>query len=150
MSFFNSMNISASGLTAQRLRMDVISSNIANINTTRTGDGGPFRRRTVLMQEQRGALNSPFSMHLDNFMSRPVQGYGVRVTNVLPDMSEGPRMFEPSHPDADEDGYVQMPNVNVVTEMVNMIAASRSYEANITAISTTRAMLQSTLGIGAR
>ena len=150
MSFFNSINVSASGLTAQRLRMDIISSNIANINTTRTGDGGPFRRRTVLMQEQRGGIVSPFSTQLDNFMTRQVQGDGVRVTAVLPDMSEGPRMFEPGHPDADEDGYVQMPNVNVVTEMVNMIAASRSYEANITAINTTRSMLQSTLQIGGR
>ncbi|MCL2387514.1 MAG: flagellar basal body rod protein FlgC [Defluviitaleaceae bacterium] len=151
MSFFNTMNISASGLTAQRLRMDVIAENIANVNTTRTADGGPYRRKTVLFEEMRD--NDPFSMVFSNVFgnggSVPApQGMGVRVTNIVEDESPGLLKYEPSHPDADELGYVRMPNVNIVEEMVNMIAASRSYEANITAMSTARTLVQRTLEIG--
>lgn len=149
MAFFEAMNVSATGLTAQRLRIDVISQNLANINTTRTFGGGPYQRRTVLFQE---IQESPFSMlfpgRAEGGQNRAGQGMGVRVANVVRDPSPGPLVFDPSHPDANADGYVRMPNVNIVEEMVNMIAASRSYEANITAINTSKAMMTRTLEIG--
>ena len=156
MSFFNTMNISASGLTAQRLRMDTIAENIANVNTTRTADGGPYRRKTVLFEE---ITADPFSTVFSNIFggvgSVPAQqGMGVRVSHIVDDESPGLLTFDPSHPDANRDpsspeyGYVRMPNVNIVEEMVNMIAATRSYEANITAMGTVRTMVQRTLEIG--
>ena len=144
------MNVSASGLTAQRLRMDVISENIANVNTTRTLQGGPYRRKTVLFQE---IQETPFGALMRDTVRdvgerrRPPLGMGVRVAGVVPDYSVGPMIYDPAHPDANAEGYVQMPNVNIVQEMVNMISASRSYEANITAINTSRAMMQRTLEI---
>jgi len=153
MAFFDAMNISATGLTAQRLRMDVISENIANVNTTRTLQGGPYRRKTVLFSE---IQETPFGSMLRNTVDRdgggtrrgaPL-GMGVRVSNVVQDFGPGPMIYDPAHPDANADGYVQMPNVNIVEEMVNMISASRSYEANITAINTSKAMMQRTLEIG--
>jgi flagellar basal-body rod protein FlgC len=143
MSFFNSMNISASGLTAQRLRMDVISQNIANVNTTRTAEGTPYRRQTVIIEERNDA--GRFSGTAKNHAAT---GNGVRVTGVVQDNTPGAMRFEPSHPDADENGYVVMPNVNIVEEMVNMISASRSYEANITAMNITKTMIAKTLEIG--
>jgi flagellar basal-body rod protein FlgC len=151
MSFFNTMNISASGLTAQRLRMDIISENIANVNTTRTADGGPYKRKTVLFEEIRD--NDPFSLVFENIFGLgnrvpAPQGMGVRVTDIVEDDSPGNLVYDPTHPDADELGYVRMPNINIVEEMVNMIAASRSYEANITAMGTARTMTQRTLEIG--
>ncbi|MCL2223867.1 MAG: flagellar basal body rod protein FlgC [Defluviitaleaceae bacterium] len=151
MSFFNTMNISASGLTAQRVRMDTIAENIANVNTTRTADGGPYQRKTVVFEEIRD--NDPFSLVFTNIFgnggSVPApQGMGVRVAGIWEDDSPGLLRFEPTHPDADELGYVRLPNVNIVTEMVNMIAASRSYEANITAMGVARTMTQRTLEIG--
>jgi len=145
------MGISASGLTAQRLRMDIIAENIANVNTTRTADGGPYKRKTVLFEEMRD--NDPFSLVFEgifgagNRVPAP-QGMGVRVTGIAEDDSPGNLIYDPTHPDADELGYVRMPNINIVEEMVNMIAASRSYEANITAMSTARTMTQRTLEIG--
>lgn len=152
MAFFNAMNISASGLTAQRLRMDVISENIANVNTTRTIQGGPYRRKTVLFQE---IQETPFGQLMRDTVERdfgtrrrPPLGMGVRVAGVVPDFAHGPMIYDPAHPDADAQGYVQMPNVNIVEEMVNMISASRSYEANITAINTAKSMMQRTLEIG--
>lgn len=151
MGFFNTMNISATGLTAQRLRMDTIAENIANVNTTRTADGGPYRRKTVLFEEIRD--NDPFSLVFDNIFgsggSVPAPlGMGVRVARIVEDDSPGLLKYEPTHPDADEYGYVRMPNVNIVEEMVNMIAASRSYEANITAMGVSRTLTQRTLEIG--
>ncbi|MCL1877796.1 MAG: flagellar basal body rod protein FlgC [Defluviitaleaceae bacterium] len=151
MAFFNTMNIAASGLTAQRLRMDTIAENIANVNTTRTADGGPYQRKTVLFEEMRD--NDPFSMVFNSvFGGRATvpapQGMGVRVTGIVEDESPGLLTYDPTHPDADEYGYVRMPNVNIVVEMVNMIAASRSYEANITAMTAARTLTQRTLEIG--
>lgn len=146
MSFFNTMNVSATGLTAQRLRMDVISENIANVSTTRTADGTPYKRKTVVFQEIQG--KDPFSMLLKDAVEKAGQGSGVRVTEIVEDESPGIKAYDPSHPDADEDGYVTMPNVNIVEEMVNMISASRSYEANITAINNTKAMIAKTMDIG--
>jgi flagellar basal-body rod protein FlgC len=152
MSFFNTMNISATGLTAQRLRMDIIAENMANVNTTRTADGGPYKRKTVLFEEIRD--NDPFSIVFNNIFgnggSVPApQGMGVRVTNIVEDESPGLLTYDPTHPDANEEGYVRLPNVNVVEEMVNMIVASRSYEANLSAMGVARTLTQRTLEIGA-
>ncbi|MCL2707497.1 MAG: flagellar basal body rod protein FlgC [Defluviitaleaceae bacterium] len=141
------MNISASGLTAQRLRMDIISQNIANAQTTRTPEGGPYKRRTVIFQEING--KDPFaSLFSKKTELMENEGRGVRVSQVAIDESPGILMYDPFHPDADGEGYVRMPNVNIIEEMVNMISASRSYEANITAINSSKAMLAKTLELG--
>lgn len=145
MSFFGALDTSASALTAQRLRMDVISQNMANVDTTRTEDGTPYKRKTVTFEEI--GQRSNFSNFLDKAMNSEA-GYGVRVRQIAEDKTPGAREYDPSHPDADKDGYVTKPNVNVVTEMVNMISANRSYEANVTAITTTKAMINKTLEIG--
>lgn len=145
MSFFGSLDVSTSALTAQRLRMDIISQNIANSDTTRTEDGTPYKRKVVLFEEI--GNSSSFSSFLNSAMDSQV-GQGVRVSNVVKDETPGNKVYDPDHPDADEDGYLTKPNVNVVEEMVNMISASRSYEANITAINTTKTMIAKTLEIG--
>lgn len=149
MSFFGSMNISATGLTAQRLRMDLISENIANANTTRTAGGGPFMRRTVVFEP---SAQASFGAVLSGVMGGAAMsgsgGRGVRVSRITTDQTPGPRVYDSAHPDADDDGYVQMPNVNIVMEMVNMISASRSYEANITAMNITRGMINRTMELG--
>jgi len=152
MGFFSSMNISATALTAQRLRMDTISENIANVNTTRTADGGPFKRRTVIFEEIHDV--DPMTLAFDNifgsiFGGTPAhQSRGVRVSQIVRDETPGLLKFDPSHPDANEDGYVRLPNVNIVEEMVNMISTTRSYEANITAMQNSRHIMQRTLEIG--
>ena len=141
MSMFSAFNINASGLTAQRLRMDVISENVANASTTRTEDGTPYRRKVVTFA-QKGDQTS-FSKVLGN-VTRGYNGYsgqGVKVDGVYEDYnSEMKMVYDPSHPDADENGYVTYPNVNIVTEMTNLIDASRSYEANSTAFSASKSM----------
>ena len=149
MSFFNTMNISASGLTAQRTRMDVLAQNIANVDTTRTAEGGPFMRRTVIFEERQPGAQS-FSAIFNRAMNRAPGGTGVRVHSIVEDQTPGPRVFDPGHPDADAEGYLTRPNVNIVSEMVNMISATRSYEANITAINATRSMMNRTLEISGR
>lgn len=145
MSFFSSLDISTSALTAQRLRMDVISQNMANADTTRTENGTPYKRKVVLFEEI--GKGPSFSSYLDSAMNSDA-GYGVRVTKITEDDTPGSKVYDPSHPDADIDGYVTNSNVNIVEEMVNMISASRSYEANITAINTTKSMIAKTLEIG--
>ena len=147
MAFLNSINISASGLTAEKLRMDVISRNIANVNTTRTADGTPYRRRVVVFQEAESRM--PFSEYLSD-ASRKIIGAGVKVTGIKEDKTPFKSVYDPGHPDADEKGYVKMPNVDVMTEMVNMISASRAYEANVTAINSTKSMALKALEIGRR
>ena len=146
MAFFSSNDISASALSAQRLRMDVIAENIANANTTRAKDGGPYKRKTVTFEERPNVTK--FSSSLNDALGKTVEGKGVRVRRIAEDDFPGPSVYDPGHPDADDDGYVKMPNVNIVTEMVNMISASRSYEANVTALSTAKTMLAKTLEIG--
>lgn len=141
MSFLRSMDISGSALTAQRLRMDVIAENIANAQTTRTADGQPYRRKYVLMGEK----TKSFSQYLDGSM---MTGNGVKVTRIAEDESPLIPVYNPSHPDADENGYVNMPNVNTVTEMIDMISATRSYEANITAVNAFKNMAFKSLEIG--
>jgi len=149
MGFFNTMNISASGLAAQRTRMDTLASNLANVETTRTAEGGPFRRRTVIFEERQPNRQS-FSAIFNRAMGQTPAGSGVRVHSIVEDETPGPLVFDPGHPDANADGYVERPNVNVVAEMVNMISASRSYEANITAINVTRSMMSRVLDIAGR
>lgn len=146
MSLFGSMNVSASGMTAQRLRMDTISQNIANINTTRTEDGGPYRRKTVVFEEIN--RNNTFRGVLDNYLSDAGKVGGVKVNSIVADESPFIRTYDPNHPDADEEGYVSMPNVNSIEEMTNLISANRSYEANITAFNATKSMISSALNIG--
>lgn len=149
MSFFNGMNISASGMTAQRLRMDLISQNIANVNTTRDEDGEPYRRQTVLFAEQQSDTFGSILEKTSLGRSKKVNGNGVQVVGIVEDhVTEMKKVYDPSHPDADEEGYVSYPNVNTVTEMTNLIDASRSYEANVTAFNATKNMLLKGLEVG--
>lgn len=143
MSFLKSMDISASALTAQRVRMDVIAENLANINTTRTAEGEPYRRRYVVMQQRQ---DQTFAGMLEQAKAKS-NGNGVRVTEIREDQSPFKLDYNPEHPDANEDGYVQMPNVDLVVEMVDMMAATRSYEANITATNAIKSMALKALEI---
>ncbi|MDE6434343.1 MAG: flagellar basal body rod protein FlgC [Lachnospiraceae bacterium] len=133
---FNAMDVSASGMTAQRTRMDVIAQNIANVNTTRDENGNVYKRQTVVFHEN---SNMSFDTILSNKLS-PYKANGVKITAIVEDNSEGIMAYDPNHPDADENGYVTLPNVNTVTEMTNLIDASRSYEANATAFNASKAM----------
>lgn len=144
MNFLDALNTSATGLSAQRLRMNLISTNLANVNTTRTPEGGPYRKQVAVMAADPG--QKPFGSLLSSEMDR--LNVGVKVAGVVEDASEGQRKYDPQHPDADEDGYVTMPNVNLVEEMVNMMAAVRSYEANVTAVKATKEMALKALEIG--
>lgn len=149
MSFFNGMNISASGMTAQRLRMDLISQNIANVNTTRDENGDPYRRQTVLFAEQQSDSFGSILEKTNMGRNKKVNGNGVKVVGIVEDhVTEMKKVYDPSHPDADEEGYVSYPNVNTVTEMTNLIDASRSYEANVTAFNATKNMLLKGLEVG--
>jgi len=146
MSFFSSLDVSASGLTAERLRMDIIAGNLANATATRSKTGGPYRRKVpVFASVGAGRLNLPDRV-LDH---RPrCQAGGVRVVRIAEDESPPRMVYNPGHPDAGADGYVAMPNVNVVTEMVDMISATRAYEANLAAINASKAMAAKALEIG--
>lgn len=146
MSYFSALDISASGLTAQRFRMDTITQNIANINTTRTEKGTPYRRRTVIFEEK--SLDKPFSEYLNESSHEKLKGNGVRVARVVEDASPFKRVYDPGNPEADENGYVHMPNIDIVTEMVNMISATRAYEANVTSMNATKSMALKALEIG--
>ncbi len=146
MGFFGALDIGASALTAERLRMDTISQNIANANSTRTEDGTPYRRRIVVFQEQSNGI--PFSQYLSDSSKKQYLGKGVKVSQIAEDPSPFKKVYDPGHPDADSDGYVEMPNIDVVTEMVNMISATRAYEANVTSINTTKSMAMKALEIG--
>jgi flagellar basal-body rod protein FlgC len=141
------MDTSSSGLTASRIRMDVISSNIANANTTRTAEGGPYRRKTVSFREQSAELGKRIFNSTITGSKMPA-GKGVVVDKILNDRSPFKLVYDPAHPDANQEGYVQMPNVNIVTEMVDMISATRAYEANVTAINTAKNMAVKALEIG--
>lgn len=143
MGMFGAIDAAASGMTAERLRMDVISNNIANVNTTRTTEGGPYRRQMVMF-EPRSGQNS-FSQVLSQQIDA---GSGVRVTGIVKDGSPTRRVYDPTHPDANKDGYVEMPNVNIVAEMVDMITATRAYEANVTSVNAAKSMAMKALEIG--
>ena len=138
MGMFTSFDINASGLTAQRYRMDIISENVANANTTRTEDGTAYRRKIVTFAEKDS--QTPFSKVL-NTATDNYSGKGVKVSSVSEDTTtDVNKVYDPSHPDADEDGYVTYPNVNIITEMTNLIDASRAYEANASAFGTSKAI----------
>ncbi len=132
MGFFNILNIAATGLSAQRIRINVISSNLANANTTKTETGEPYRRKDIVFKE---------------LLEGEYRG-GVRVEKVVEDKKPFVLKYEPGHPDANEEGYVQYPNVNPIEEMVNMIEASRSYEANVTVLNTAKQLAMRALEIG--
>ena len=143
MDFFDAMNISSSGLSAQRLRMNLISANLANVNTTRTETGEPYKRKDLVFE----ALQpDTFKSHLDAELGD--DGRGVKVAAIIEDNKPFIEKYDPGHPDADENGYIRLPNVNVVEEMVNMISASRSFEANATAVRATKDMAAMALDIG--
>ena len=139
---FSAIDLSASALRAERFRMELIAQNIANVNTTRTAEGGPYRRKEAV-------FSSLYSDHM-GFASQydPTKKQGVSVSGVVVDQSPPKLLFNPDHPDAHEDGFVRMPNINPVSEMVNMIAASRAYEANIAAIQNYRKMADKAMSIG--
>ena len=146
MGFLDSMNISASALTATRVRMDVVAENLANINTTRTANGEPYRRRYVVFQERTANDGgAAFSTYLNR--AHNTAG-GVRVSYIGESDEPFKLDYDPSHPDADENGYVRKPNVEVVQEMVDMMSAYRAYEANVTALNTFKDMAMKTLEIG--
>lgn len=135
------MKINASGLTLERLKMDIASTNIANVNTTRTEEGGPYRRKEVVFQES--LLNA--RNNITGQMEK--KSFGVKVTEIMEDDENFKIIYDPNHPDADEDGYVMMPNVNMVDEMISLIKTQRSYEANITALNTSKNILKKALEI---
>lgn len=143
MSVFGALDTSASGMTAQRLRTDIIAQNIANVNTTRDADGNVYKRKTVVFEEKSATTFS-------NALSVAIgdKSKGVKVTKIVEDQSDGRKVYDPSHPDADSEGYVTYPNVNTVTEMTNLIDASRSYEANVTAFNATKSMALKALEVG--
>lgn len=135
---FDTLRISASGLSAERLSMDTIASNIANVNTTRGENGEPYRRKVAVFQEN---LNNELNGDGDNLN-------GVKAVGISTDNSELRRVYDPSHPDADKDGYVLMPNVNILNEMADMITATRTYEANVNAVNSEKSMFLKALEIG--
>ena len=139
MSFLQSLQISASGMYTQRRRMDIIASNLANVETTRTENGGPYRRQMIVMGTQ--SVGS-FEQVLDE------QAKGVDIEEVVGDPSPFKEVFNPAHPDANAEGYLQKPNVDLVVEVTNMLMARRAFEANVSAIKTTRQMAMKALEIG--
>lgn len=144
MNFIDALHISASGLTSQRLRMNVVSSNIANSHTTRTPEGGPYRRKDVVFSSQpvRNSFQDMMNSQLSDKLSE------VRVVEIVEDPGPSVLKYDPQHPDADAKGFVRLPNINMITEMVNMMSATRSYEANVTAVKATKNMAQKALEIG--
>ena len=143
MSFFDSMNIVGSALTAERLRMDVSLQNIANANTTRTKTGEPYRHKQVVFQERAMSFKDVLSTE-----QYRMQGGGVRVTRVVESDRDFVPVYDPSHPDANEEGYVMMPNVDTTEERIDLMAASNAYEANLTALSVVKSLALKALEIG--
>ncbi|RST60910.1 flagellar basal body rod protein FlgC [Siminovitchia terrae] len=148
---FYSMGISSSALTAQRLRLDVISSNMANVDTTREklvdGEWQPYRRKMVVMQPNENSFSSALDKAV-NAKSGNRTPAGVKVSRIVEDETPFKSVYDPDHPDADENGFVYQPNVDPLREMVDMISATRSYEANVTVLNSTKAMLMKSLDIG--
>jgi len=146
MSIFNSINISSTALTAEKTRIDIIAKNMANASTTRSTGGMPYRRQMVVFEENKA---DSFSEYLSKY-SNKINGKGVKISKIVEDESPFKLVYEPGHPDADENGYVKMPNVDIVKEMVDLISAQRSYDANITAMNASKSMLMKALEIGRR
>ena len=144
MDFFDALHTSSSGLSAQRLRMNLISSNLANIRTTRTPQGGPYKRKDAIFEAK--PVSESFK---DVLRSRGAKGVSeVKVAGIIEDPAQPIMKYDPNHHDADEKGYVGMPNINLMEEMVNMITAARSYEANIAAVKASKSMALKALDIG--
>ena len=150
MAFASIMNIVGSGLTAEQLRLDVISENITNMNTTRTEGGGPYRRKVVRFEAEadRDGFRRALAAAMDASNRGAEKAGGVRGTDILEDPSDLPVTFDPDHPDANEDGYVEMPNVTLVKEIADAMAATQAYSANVTAFNTLKTVLQRGLEIG--
>ena len=144
MDFFSAMNISASALSAERTRMNLISSNLANANATRTPEGGPYKRKDAIFAAT--PAGNRFSRALDGAVSKELTK--VEILQLVEDQNPPRMQYDPSHPDADDNGYVAMPNVNVIEEMADMIIATRTYEANVTAVQASKSMALKTLEIG--
>jgi flagellar basal-body rod protein FlgC len=144
MGLFDSIDISGSALSAERLRMDVTAENLANANTTRGANGAAYRRKVVVL-EQQGAAGSTFGNTLAAEMRRGEKPAGVQVAAIAEDTTPNRRVYDPGHPDANQDGYVEMPNVDSVAEMVDLISASRAYEANVTAMQAAKTLFTKTL-----
>jgi flagellar basal-body rod protein FlgC len=150
MSFFGALDISASGLSAERMRMDVTAENLANAETTRGANGQPYRRKEVVLQTAgQNGFSSALASAVGSVPGAPSsqQPGGVQVTGIVEDQSAPRMVYDPGHPDANAQGYVAMPNVNPVTEMVDLIAASRAYEANVTAMQTAKSMFSKTFDL---
>lgn len=142
MDILNTFKISSSALKANSIRLDTISSNMANVETTSTPEGGPYKKKSVYFQ----SAPLTFQQQLDTNMQKSAQG--VEVTKIVEDQSEPRKVYDPSHPDAAEDGYVSMPNVNIMEEMVDMMSATRAYQANVTTIQSAKRMALKALEIG--
>lgn len=148
MGMFDALDVAGSGLSAERMRMDVTAENLANANTTRTAAGGPYRRKVVVLEQQSGSQNS-FQTQLASQMKggSSVAGTGVQVSGIAEDTTPNRKVYDPGHPDADANGYVSMPNVDSVSEMVDLISASRAYEANVTAMQSAKTLFTKTLDL---
>lgn len=145
MNIFKSMDISATGMTAERTRMDIISKNIAGASVTRTSSGTPYRRQMVVFKQKQ---DTPFSYYLSKSSNELLKRKGVKISAIVEDKTPFKQVYEPGHPDADNNGYIQMPNVDITTEMVDMISATRAYEANMSAINSAKNMALKALEIG--
>ncbi len=143
MSLFNSLSVSASGMFAQRERAEVLVENIANADTTRTPEGGPYKRRDVVFQSD--SVNSPFSSEFGRAFDPQLTG--VSISDITVDQTEPERRYMPGHPDADKDGYVAMPKVNPTEDMVDLLGASRAYQANVSAIAAVKDMIQKSIDL---
>jgi flagellar basal-body rod protein FlgC len=143
MSLFSTLSVSASGMSAERQRAEVLVENIANADTTRTAEGGPYRRKDVVFSSQ--DLSSPFSSFMESSGGGQVSGVGV--DQIVEDTGEPDRRYMPGHPDADKDGYVAFPRVNPAEDMVDLLGASRSYQANVSAISAVKDMIQRSIDL---
>lgn len=150
MGFLKTLDISASGMTAQRMRMDTIAQNVASAQVTRTEDGGPYRRRVVVMREKGSTSFSTYFSRARNggSLKNLMGGAGVEVADIATDMSGFRMEYDPTHPDADEEGYVAYPNVDEAVEMIDMMAATRAFDANVTAFNATKAMATKAFEIG--
>lgn len=144
MSVLTALHISSSGLTAQRLRMNVVSTNLANLNTTRTPEGGPYRHQEPVFAALPASVTFEDSLRAQ--FNSPLKE--VRVVGVIEDARDPKTVYDPNHPDADSQGYVALPNVDMVSEMVDLLSAARAYEANVTALNATKNMALKTLEIG--
>jgi flagellar basal-body rod protein FlgC len=148
MGMFDALNVSATGLTAERLRMDVTAENLANAQTTRGADGQPYRRKEVVLSEvQSGGFGAQLAKAVGAGSGSGSQPGGVEVAGITQDQTPGKLVYDPGHPDADASGYVRMPNVDTVAEMVDLISASRAYEANVTAMNSAKQMFSKTLDL---